>query len=131
MTKYLLDTDTVSFAIRGVGAVGDRLRGSDPTTIAVSVVTEAELWFGVRKAGSRRLEHAVVGFLGAVEVLDLDRPAARSYGTLRMLLEQRGTPIGIADTMIAAHAFATRRVLVTSNRRHFQRVPGLKTEDWR
>ena len=128
---YLLDTDTVSFAIRGVGAVGDRLREAEPTDIAVSVVTEAELWFGVRKLGSRKLEAAVTAFLDAIVVLDLDRSAARTYGTLRALLEDRGAPIGIADTMIAAHALSAKRVLVTSNRRHFQRVPGLKTEDWR
>ncbi len=128
---YLLDTDTVSFAIRGVGSVGDRLREAEPSQIAVSVITEAELWFGVRKLASKRLERAVVAFLSAVSVLELDRLAARSYGTLRALLEGRGTPIGIADTMIAAHALAAKRVLVTSNRRHFVRVPGLRTEDWR
>ena len=128
--KYLLDTNTVSFAIRGVGAVGDRLREATAAEIAVTAVTEAELWFGVRKSGSRRLERAVSGFLDAVPILVFDRPAARSYGTLRALLEARGTPIGIADTMIAALALATGSILVTNNRRHFRRVPGLKTEDW-
>jgi len=130
MTKYLLDTNTVSFALRGVGAVGDRLRDSDPTEIAVAAVTEAELWFGVRKLGSRKLERAVVGFMDAVMVLPFDRAAARSYGTLRALLEARGTPIGIADTMIAAQALATGCTLVTNNRRHVRRVPGLVAEDW-
>jgi tRNA(fMet)-specific endonuclease VapC len=128
--KYLLDTNTVSFAIRGVGSVGDRLRDSDPAEIAVTAITEAELWFGVRKTGSRKLERAVVGFLDAVTVLAFDRPAARSYGTLRALLESRGTPIGIADTMIAAQALASGSIMVTNNRRHFRRVPGLKSEDW-
>src|SRR5687767_2955081 len=127
---YLLDTNMVSFAIRGVGSVGNRLRDADPTEIAVTAITEAELWFGVRKSGSRKLEGAVVGFLDAVSILAFDRPAARSYGTLRALLETRGTPIGIADTMIAAQALAAGCVMVTNNRRHFRRVPGLKTEDW-
>jgi len=130
MTKYLLDTNTVSFALRGVGSVGDRLRESDPTKIAVTAVTEAELWFGVRKLGSRKLERAVVGFMDAVLVLPFDRIAARSYGALRALLETRGTPIGIADTMIAAQALVAGCIMVTNNRRHFRRVPGLKTEDW-
>ena len=128
--KYLLDTNTVSFAIRGVGSVGNRLRDSDPAEIAVSAVTEAELWFGARKTGSRKLERAVVAFLDAVTVIAFDRAAARSYGTLRALLESRGTPIGIADTMIAAHALASASIMVTNNRRHFRRVPGLKSEDW-
>lgn len=129
--SYLLDTDTVSFAIRGIGDVGQRLRAADPTTIAVSVVTESELWFGVRKLASRRLERIVRDFLDAVTVLDFDREAARAYGTLRALLESRGTPIGIADTMIAAHAVSTQRVLVTSNTRHFARVPRLRVQNWR
>jgi predicted nucleic acid-binding protein len=90
-----------------IGKVGNRLRETAPTEIAVSVVTEAELWFGVRKAGSRKLERAVTGFLDAVVVLELDRTAARRYGTLRALLESRGTPIGIADTMSAAYALAS------------------------
>ncbi len=128
--KYLLDTNMVSFAIRGIGAVGDRLREVEPADVAVSAVTEAELWFGVRTTGSRKLERAVVGFLDAVTVLAFDRPTARRYGTLRALLESRGTPIGIADTMIAAQALAATCVMVTNNLRHFRRVPGLKTEDW-
>lgn len=128
--KYLLDTNTVSFAIRGVGSVGDRLRETEPADIAVSSITEAELWFGVRKVGSKKLERAVVGFLDAVTILAFDRSAARSYGTLRALLETRGTPIGIADTMIAAQALAAGCVMVTNNLRHFRRVPGLTMEDW-
>src|SRR5206468_10871750 len=126
----LLDTNTVSFAVRGIGGVSDRLREADPQEIVISAITEAELWFGVRKSGSRRLERAVSGFLDAIAVLVLDRSAARSYGTLRALLENRGTPIGIADTMIAAHALASACVLVTNNGRHLRRVPGLKLEDW-
>lgn len=128
--KYLLDTNTVSFAIRGVGSIGDRLRGAEPADISVSAVTEAELWFGVRKSGSKKLERAVIDFLDAVTILAFDRPAARRYGTLRALLENRGTPIGIADTMIAAQALAAGYVMVTNNLRHFRRVPGLTTEDW-
>jgi tRNA(fMet)-specific endonuclease VapC len=128
---YLLDTNTVSFAIRGIGAVGDHLRASDPSDIAVSAFTEAELWFGVRKSGSKRLATAVTAFLDAVDVLPLDRTAARAYGTLRHLLDSRGTPIGIADTMIAAQALARAEcVLVTNNARHFRRIPRLRLDDW-
>lgn len=127
---FLLDTDTVSFAIRGIGDVGERLREADPSEISVSAITEAELWFGVRKRGSKRLQQAVTGFLDAVAVLDFTREAAKAYGTLRALLERRGTPIGLADTMIAAHALVTGHVLVTKNEKHFSRVPGLSTEDW-
>lgn len=128
--KYLLDTNTVSFAIRGVGRVGERILRLRPDEIAVSAVTEAELWFGVDKVGSKRLERAVNGFLSGLPVLDLDRGAARTYGTLRARLERRGAPIGVADTLIAAHAISRGLTLVTNNTRHFKRIPGLAVEDW-
>jgi tRNA(fMet)-specific endonuclease VapC len=128
--KYLLDTNTISFAIRGVGRVGTRLQEANPEDVALSVVTEAELWFGVEKRGSARLRQSVEGFLSGVTILEYDRAAAREYGRVRALLEKRGRPIGIADTMIAAHALSQGMTLVTNNGKHFRRVRGLKSEDW-
>jgi tRNA(fMet)-specific endonuclease VapC len=128
--KYLIDTNTVSFAIRGVGRVGARLKETDPDDVAVSAITESELWFGVDKRGSGKLRQTVEDFLSGVNVLDYDRPAAREFGRIRALLERRGRPIGIADTMIAAHAVSRGLTLVTNNRKHFGRVSGLRSEDW-
>jgi tRNA(fMet)-specific endonuclease VapC len=65
-----------------------------------------------------------------VTILEYDRVAAREYGRVRALLEKRGRPIGIADTMIAAHALSQRLTLVTNNGKHFRRVRGLASEDW-
>lgn len=128
--KYLLDTNTVSFAIRGVGRVAERLRNSAPEDIALSAVTESELWFGVEKRGAAKLRRSVEAFLSDVSVLDFDRAAAREYGRIRSLLEKRGRSIGIADTMIAAHAMSLGLTLVTNNSRHFLRVQGLVCVDW-
>ena len=128
--KYLLDTNTISFAIRGVGRVGERLRQADPKDVALSVVTEAELWFGVEKRGSVRLRQSVEAFLSGVTILEYNRAAAREYGRVRALLERRGRPIGIHDTMIAAHALSQGLTLVTNNGKHFRRVRGLDSEDW-
>jgi tRNA(fMet)-specific endonuclease VapC len=128
--KYLLDTNTVSFAIRGVGRVGARLRQADPEDVALSVVTEAELWFGVEKRASDRLRRSVEAFLSGVTILEYSRPAAREFGRVRALLEKRGRPIGIADAMIAAHALSQGMTLVTNNMKHFRHVRGLRSEDW-
>jgi tRNA(fMet)-specific endonuclease VapC len=128
--KYLLDTNTVSFAIRGVGHAGDRLLATAPGDVAISAVTEAELWYGVRKLGSARLRRAVEAILASMPVLPITSEVARSYGDLRVWLEKKGRPIGLADTFIAAHAQSMGRTLVTNNTRHFARVPGLKLEDW-
>ena len=128
--KYLLDTNTVSYALRGVGRVGERLLQATPSEVAVSSITEAELWYGVEKLGSRKLADAVQRFLEPIACVPFDGAAAKSYGALRARLERRGTPIGNADTLIAAHAQVLGLVLVTNNRRHFQRVRGLACEDW-
>ena len=129
--KYLLDTNTVSFAIRGIGAVGDRLLATDPSTVAISAVTEAELWYGVRKLGSTRLRRAVEAVLASMNVLPVTSSVAREFGELRVWLEAKGRPIGIADTFIGAHARSEGLTLVTDNVRHFAGIPSLAIENWR
>jgi tRNA(fMet)-specific endonuclease VapC len=129
--KYLLDTDTVSFAIRGVDDVATRLREARPSEIAMSAITLAELRFGADRKGSRKLHAAIDAFVRAVEVAVFDDEAAAEFGRLGTLLAERGTPIGEMDTLIAAHAVALKTTLVTSNMRHFTRVPGLVIESWK
>jgi tRNA(fMet)-specific endonuclease VapC len=128
--KFLLDTNTVSFAIRGIGQVGDRLLATAPSDVAISAVTEAELWYGVQKRGAPRLRRAVEAILSEMVVLPVTSEVARAYGELRVWLEKRGRPIGLADTFIAAHARSQSLKLVTNNTRHFHRVPDLQVEDW-
>jgi tRNA(fMet)-specific endonuclease VapC len=129
--KYLLDTDTVSFALRGIGRVGEQLLARAPKDVAVSSITESELWYGVHRVGSPRLRRSVEAFLAAMAVLPFDSAAARDYGDLRAQLEKRGAAIGVLDTLIAAHARTLRLCLVTSNTKHFVRLPRLKVEDWK
>jgi tRNA(fMet)-specific endonuclease VapC len=127
---YLLDTDSVSYALRGVGGVGERIRAARPSEITVSAITLAELRFGADRKGSRRLHTLIDAFARAVEVAPFDEDAATAFGRIGNLLAERGTPIGEMDTLIAAHAVALKIVLVTNNVRHFTRVPGLSVENW-
>ena len=129
--KYLLDTCTVSFALGGIGGVSDRLRRLRPVDVAISSVTEAELWYGVRKRGSKKLERLVASFLQPIQVLPFDSEAARRYAVVQHRLDKAGTPIGMADVMIASVGLARGLVLVTGNTRHFRRIRGLRVEDWR
>jgi tRNA(fMet)-specific endonuclease VapC len=69
-------------------------------------------------------------FLLPLEILPYDENAARAYGKIRPVLERGGRLIGSMDMLIAAHALSLQATLVTHNRREFQRVPGLKVEDW-
>lgn len=128
---YLLDTNTVSYIIKGnIPRVRERLVKTPMAQIAISVITEAELRFGLaRRPEATRLKLVVEEFLLRVTVLPWDSEAARHYAHVRAALENIGTGMGNLDTMIAAHAIATGAVLVT-NDRVFGRVKQLKIEDW-
>jgi len=129
--RHLLDTNTCSYIIKGNRPhVRERLLKVPMANIGISVVTEAELRFGVaRLPDAKKLAMAVEEFLLRVEVLPWDSEAARHYARTRAALEREGEPMGNLDMMIAAQALAAGAVLVTSNR-VFRRVKGLRTEDW-
>lgn len=128
--KYLLDTDSVSYALRGHGKVGDHIRSRKPSEMCVSAITVAELRFGADRKHSKRLHALIDGFTGTVEVAPFDETAAVEFGRLGNLLAERGSPIGEFDVLIAAHALVLRCTLVSNNIRHFSKVPGLSLENW-
>ena len=129
---YMLDTDTCIYIIkRRPPAVRRRLDGIPIGEAVVSSVTAAELHYGVCQsarvdANLQELER----FLEFVNVLDWPLEAARHYGFVRSQLQRQGTPIGPMDLMIAAHALSAGATLVTNNTREFDRVPGLRLENW-
>ena len=100
--------------------------------IVISAITYQEMQYGLlgKKASPK---HAVLvqEFLKRVdEILPWDKAAVDATTKVKSDLMAKGTPIGNNDTAIAGHAIATGCVLVTNNTREFQRVKGLKLEDW-
>lgn len=90
-----------------------------------------ELIYGAEKSATPERNLSVVeGFAARLEVLDYNHEAAAHSGQLRAELAKPGTPIGPYDQMIAGHARSLGLVLVTNNLREFDRVPGLRIEDW-
>lgn len=130
--RYLLDTDTASYIIRGAfPALDAKLATVAPHDVAISVVTRAELLFGLERRGNPRgLSRVVRAFLDRMTIPPWDSAAADTFAKVRAQLERQGTPIGLADTMIAAHALTLKVVLVTNNQKHFQNVKGLALENW-
>jgi tRNA(fMet)-specific endonuclease VapC len=129
--RYLLDTNTASYVIKGnIPRVRERLLKVPMAQLAISTVTEAELLFGVaRKPEATQLKIAVEEFLLRVEALPWDSTAARHYADVRAALERSGAPMGNLDMMIAAHALAVEAVLVT-NDHAFRKLSRLKVENW-
>ncbi len=129
--RYMLDTDTCIYTINNrPPSVLKAFREHESAGLGISSVTAAELFFGVARTGSQRNLDALRRFLSALEIADFDAGAAEVSGSLRSWLAGQGTPIGPYDTLIAAHAQALGVTLVTNNTREFERVPGLRIENW-
>jgi len=129
--RYLLDTNIVSYAIRGEFPEARKRLNSVPlSSIAISAFTQAELMYGLaRKAETKDLRAAVEGFLSEFEILPWDSAAACSYGELRAALERKGRVLSHEDLMIASHALSLGLVLVTRDKA-FSRIDGLRVDDW-
>ncbi len=121
---HMLDTDTASYLIKGRSpAVGAKLRTISPAMVCISVMTRAELLYGLKRLPpEHRLHLAVRQFLKIVRVLPWDSEAAGWYADIRHQLVSSGKPIGEIDMMIAAHSLAAGAVLVTNNQKHFKRI---------
>ncbi len=130
MAQYMLDTDTVSFALRGQGRAATRLLEHRPSQLCISSITLAELRFGAETRRSRKLHRLISTFVEAVAVVPFDQPAADRFAVVAASLARRGEPIGTFDTLMAAHALSLGVMFVTNNVKHFGRVAGLKTENW-
>lgn len=130
MTRYLLDTNTVSHLIKGQPRVGARVVATPMASLCISAITEGELLFGLAKRPDAKRLHLVVReFLQRVDVLAWNSAVAQHYGTVRADLEQRGKSLSPLDLLIAAHALQANATLVT-NDRAFRQVPQLCVEDW-
>jgi tRNA(fMet)-specific endonuclease VapC len=131
MPFFMVDTDTVSFALRGVGQVAARLASHKRSELCLSAISVAELRFGADKRKSRRIHRAIDAFLTGVGVLPFDDAAAAKFGGVAAALAGAGVPIGQMDTLVAAHALSVNATLVTNNERHFSKVAGLRLENWK
>jgi tRNA(fMet)-specific endonuclease VapC len=129
--RYLLDTNICIYVINArPPAVLQRFLDHEADGLGISVITASELLWGAHKSGSARNIAALEKFMAPLTVLDYTLDAARRYGELRAHLDKQGTPIGPLDQQIAAHALALGVTLVTNNLREFERVPGLRLENW-
>jgi tRNA(fMet)-specific endonuclease VapC len=128
---FLLDTNILSDLVRNPqGAVAAKIFEVGEKAISTSIVVAAELRYGAERRGAPRLSRQLEAILALIAVLPLGDEADEFYGKLRADLERRGLPIGGNDMLIAAHALALGATLVSDNVREFERVDGLKIQNW-
>jgi len=134
MATYLLDSNILSDMMRNPAGAAMRVlesRSADAeNNFVTSVMVACELRYGAVKKGSSKLVQRLDEVLGSVDVVSLDRGIEQHYASIRSDLERRGELIGQNDLLIAAHALALDAVLVTDNIREFERVKGLRVENW-
>ena len=129
--KYLLDTDTLIYVFKRAGNCLARLNLENDGDIAISTINLFELEYGMGKSDNRvKMDSYVLSLCRRYAVLDFDRAASMQAGVTRALMHTRGTPIGPYDIQIAGIALSKDLTIVTRNTREFERVPGLRVENW-
>jgi tRNA(fMet)-specific endonuclease VapC len=130
--KYMLDTNICIYVIANRSMeVVKKLREKENDDISVSVIVASELAYGVTKSARFESNKSTLDlFLSSLSVEAMSDAVMWHYATVRRNLERAGQLIGDNDQWIAAHALATDSVLVTNNRKEFDRVPGLQIENW-
>jgi tRNA(fMet)-specific endonuclease VapC len=131
MIKYMLDTNTVIFTINNKP---EQVRQKFKTCydqISISAITLMELLYGVERSANPVKNQTILdGFVARLDVLPYEDRGAAHTGEIRAELARKGTPIGSYDAMIAGHARSQGLILVTNNTKEFNRVSGLRLEDW-
>lgn len=131
MLRFMLDTNICIYVIKNRPPVLREKFNEHAQDLCISSVTLAELLYGAEKSANRKNNLDVVeNFAARLAVLPFDEKAAAHYGQIRAELEHKGTPIGPYDLMIAGHARCEGLVLVTNNVREFERVAGIRIENW-
>ncbi|MEQ1931426.1 MAG: type II toxin-antitoxin system VapC family toxin [Parvularculaceae bacterium] len=131
MRRYMLDTDTCIYIIKNYPEKLRERFNQSASELCISSITLGELRFGAEKS-ARRADNLreVAAFVGRLEVLPFGEEAAAHFGDIRASLERAGRPAGAYDMLIGGHARSEGLVVVTNNRREFERMPGLNVENW-
>ena len=130
MTRYMLDTNTVSHLLKKHPAVARRVVAVPITSLCISAMTQGELLFGLAKRPDATALHiAVRELLRRVDVLPWDAATSEVYGPARAATQREGRVLAPMDLLIGSHALSIDAVLVT-NDRAFTQFPGLLIEDW-
>jgi tRNA(fMet)-specific endonuclease VapC len=125
--RLLLDTDACIEVIRGNPEPIDQ---HPDAVIVISTVSRFEILSGLRRSRGGKRERRARAFVDAVETLHFDEAAADQSAAVRIYLENKGTPIGAYDLLLAGHALALGCPILTGNVHEFERVAGLEIATW-
>ena len=130
MKCYLLDTNIVSHIVKNESKVIQKLFSLPVSSIYISVITYAEIQYGLHKRPrAKALRGAISELIKRVDIVDWDQRAADAYGKVRAELEIQGKTIDSLDLLIASQAIANKMILVSGDK-VFANLKSLKLENW-
>jgi len=129
--SFLLDTDICIYWLKGRQSVKEKLLAAGWDQVAISVITQAELYYGAYNSNrvKQNLKRAD-DFINQFPLLALGEITLKRFGELKAQLRQSGQLLPDFDLLIASVALVENRILVTNNTRHYQRIPDLQLENW-
>lgn len=131
MLRYMLDTNICIYTIKNNPAIVREKFQQHQHHLCISSIVLSELLYGAEKSDTPTKSLALIeGLAARLEVLDFDENAAAHSAEIRAELAKKGTPIGHYDVLIAGHARSRGLILVSNNLREFERVGGLRLENW-
>ena len=132
---YVLDTNTLSFALAGDASVCRRMLSESRADVRLPQPAAAEIEYGLARLPASRKRDRLIDrfhlFLAEIPRMAWTDAVSRAFGAAKADLERRGVRIEDFDVAIAAHALANDATLVSDNVDHMRRVSGLRVENWR
>ncbi len=131
--NYLLDTDTVSFFLKKNPSVAEKVIQAvqNESVIGISIITHYEIMSGLKFKFSEKYLKSYSLFTDSIYIYPLTEQSVQISSDLYANLRKKGKPLDDIDLLIAGTAVENRSILVTGNISHFQRIKGLKMENWK
>ena len=129
--SYLIDTNIIIYSLKGDSVVQENFLKNENIPKAISVITYGELLFGAKKSQNYEKNLAIVYRIKELfPIIDIDKAIIETFSELKANLQETGSPIEDFDLLIASTALTMNSTLVTNNEKHFNRIKGLKIENW-
>ena len=131
-TLYLIDTDIIIYWLKNkFQSINEKFDEIDDYQILISAITVAELYYGVYKSSKIDENCSLIdNLMSEINVVDFDAKAGELFGKIKADLKLKGKIINDSDLFIASIAMSNNYTLVTNNEKHFNRIKGLKIENW-
>ena len=129
---YLIDTDTIIFALRGDHVVLEKFEENKNIPISISLITYAELVFGAKRSQNKQKNMIKVNHIRDIYTIEeLNEGVMEVFADIKAKMFDKGIRIEDMDLLIAATAIYNELTLVTNNIKHFENIPNLKIENWK